>query len=98
MNVSKFLTLGREFMASGALRQKIAQFYLLSYVFLLILLEMDVLHCDTYEVNGRIYRRNVPLNVNLGLSLKGDFDLPDQVEEDEYDSDIDYGERFLNDL
>ncbi|KAE9551711.1 hypothetical protein FO519_005075 [Halicephalobus sp. NKZ332] len=51
---------------------------------------MDVLHCDTYEVNGRVYRRNVPLNLNQGPNLRGDFDLPDQVEDDEYDSDLDY--------
>lgn len=52
---------------------------------------MDILNCDTYEVNGRVYRRNVPLNANIGMGLKGEFDLPDQIEDDEYDSDLEYG-------
>uniref|UniRef100_A0AC34RAJ4 K Homology domain-containing protein n=1 Tax=Panagrolaimus sp. JU765 TaxID=591449 RepID=A0AC34RAJ4_9BILA len=50
---------------------------------------MDVLNCEICEVNGRRYRRNVPLMIERNPNLKGAFDLPD-LEEDEYDSDCDY--------
>lgn len=56
---------------------------------------MDVLNCEICEVNGRRYRRNVPLLINRNPNLKGFFDLPD-LEEDEYDSDCDFGGFLLH--
>lgn len=84
-------------MAFGAPRQKELHNFSSSYLYS-DSPKMDVLHCETYEVNGRVYRRNAPLNVNITSNLKGGFDLPDQAEEDEYDSDLDYGEELSTHL
>ena len=51
---------------------------------------MNVLNSLTYEVNGRIYRRNAPLDTHRGSNLRGDFDLADTFD-DEYDEDVDFG-------
>uniref|UniRef100_A0A7E4WDT2 KH domain-containing protein n=1 Tax=Panagrellus redivivus TaxID=6233 RepID=A0A7E4WDT2_PANRE len=53
---------------------------------------MDVLNANKYVVNGRVYRRNVPLEAAQGGGLRTTaierFDLPDV--DDDYDSDQDF--------
>uniref|UniRef100_A0A914XVM0 K Homology domain-containing protein n=1 Tax=Panagrolaimus superbus TaxID=310955 RepID=A0A914XVM0_9BILA len=50
---------------------------------------MNVLTSLTYEVNGRIYRRNAPMDTNRGSNLRGEFDLTGAYDI-EYDEDLDY--------